>query len=248
MLAETINGDTPIHRLEPRVRVLAALGFALACAFLWHPFTSALALLAAITLCAMAEIPWTVLQRRLVPLNVMLLFAAGGLMAGTAGAPLFALGQWGISDAGAMRALALLLKANALLLAVTALLGTLEATAFAHALERLGMPERLTRLLLFTVRYFEVFRRELSRLRLALRARGFRARLNLHTLRTYGYLVGMLIVHAFERAERVLQAMRCRGFTGRFPTSAATSLRGTDWIFATGVTLLLGGLLAGEHW
>lgn len=235
MLVETIAGDTPVHRLEPRVRILVVFAFALACSLLWRPSTSSVALGLGVGLCVFARIPWPVVYRRLLPLNVMLLFAVAGLLFGPGGA-------------GPARGIALLLKANAILLAVTALLGTMEATALGHALQRLGMPEGLTRLLLFTVRYFEVFRRELERLRRTLRCRGFVPGLNLHTLRTYGYLVGMLLVRAFERAERVVQAMRCRGFTGRFPVLPAQPLRRADWVFAAGSGILLVALLWGERW
>ncbi|MCP3952682.1 MAG: cobalt ECF transporter T component CbiQ, partial [Desulfobacterales bacterium] len=39
---------------------------------------------------------------------------------------------------------------------------------------------------------------------------------NLHTYRTYAYLAGMLFVRASMRAQRVYQAMLCRGFHGRY--------------------------------
>ena len=38
----------------------------------------------------------------------------------------------------------------------------------------------------------------------------------MHTYRTYAYLLGMLFVRASERSARVHQAMKCRGFDGRF--------------------------------
>ncbi len=50
----------------------------------------------------------------------------------------------------------------------------------------------------------------------AVKIRNFRPATNLHTYRTYAYLVGMLFVHASERARRVHLAMKCRGFEGRF--------------------------------
>ena len=52
--------------------------------------------------------------------------------------------------------------------------------------------------------------------RVAMKARGFRLRCNPHTWRSIGYLFGMLLVRSIERAERILAAMRCRGFQGHF--------------------------------
>jgi cobalt/nickel transport system permease protein len=31
-----------------------------------------------------------------------------------------------------------------------------------------------------------------------------------------GYLVGMLLVRSLDRSERIVRAMKCRGFRGRF--------------------------------
>ena len=48
------------------------------------------------------------------------------------------------------------------------------------------------------------------------KTRGFRPRMDWHTYRSYGYLVGMLLVRSLDRSQRVLAAMKCRGFRGRF--------------------------------
>ncbi len=85
-----------------------------------------------------------------------------------------------------------------------------------HALAHLHVPRKLAHLLLFTVRYLDVLEREYRRLRAAMKVRSFRPRMNRHTYRAYGYLVGMLLVRSFDRSERVLAAMKCRGFRGRF--------------------------------
>ncbi len=53
-------------------------------------------------------------------------------------------------------------------------------------------------------------------MRIALRLRGYRNRANLHSYRTIGAVTGALLVRGWERGERVGQAMRCRGFDGRF--------------------------------
>jgi cobalt/nickel transport system permease protein len=49
-----------------------------------------------------------------------------------------------------------------------------------------------------------------------MKTRGFRPRLSSHTYRTIGYLVGMLLVRSLDRSERVMAAMKCRGFRGQF--------------------------------
>jgi cobalt/nickel transport system permease protein len=49
-----------------------------------------------------------------------------------------------------------------------------------------------------------------------MKVRGFRPRMSGHAYRTYGYLIGMLLVRSFDRSERILAAMKCRGFHGHF--------------------------------
>ena len=50
----------------------------------------------------------------------------------------------------------------------------------------------------------------------AARVRGFTPKTDLHTYKTYAYMLGMLLVRAMARADRVYQAMLCRGFKGKF--------------------------------
>ena len=37
-----------------------------------------------------------------------------------------------------------------------------------------------------------------------------------HTYSSFGNLLGMLLVRGYDRSERILAAMKCRGFQGRF--------------------------------
>jgi len=104
----------------------------------------------------------------------------------------------------------------------------------------LGIPDKMVQLFFFTYRYIHVIYEEYQRLLRALKIRGFRARSNLHTYRTYAYLVGMLLVKSYERAERVREAMLCRGFKGRFYTLYEFSVHGAD--IALTVILLSGAV------
>jgi len=141
---------------------------------------------------------------------------------------------WGFpaSWQGFWRAVEIALTANAVILALMTLVGTLEPVTLAYALHKLRVPETLVHLLMFTIRYIEVLREEYLRLRAAMKVRGFRPATNIHTYRSFGYLVGMMLVRAVERSERVLGAMKCRGFSGRIYLLQEFSLRGVDHRFA----------------
>ena len=93
------------------------------------------------------------------------------------------------------------------------------------------MPGLIIQLILLAYRYAFVLSAELARLRVALRARGYRNRASRHSYRTIGHAAGTLLVRGYERAERVGQAMRCRGFQGRFRTLGEFRTRPADVAF-----------------
>src|SRR5207237_9891052 len=108
----------------------------------------------------------------------------------------------------------------------------------------IGAPGLLVHLVLLSHRYVFVLGEELARLRIALRVRGFRNRAGVHSYRTIGHVAGTLLVRGHERAERVAQAMRCRGFDGRFRSLHAFRTRGADVLFFAAVIGGAGGVLA----
>ncbi len=113
-----------------------------------------------------------------------------------------------------------------------ALVTTMTHASLGCALGRLGLPDRLVLLFVLTVRYADVMHEESARLRQAMKARGFQPRFSMRTLRTFGYLVGLLLIRGMARAERVLVAMKCRGFDGQFRTLIVLTPRWTDAAFA----------------
>ena len=66
-----------------------------------------------------------------------------------------------------------------------------------------------------------------------MKVRCFQPGLNRHTYRTVGYLVGMLLVRSFDRSERILSAMLCRGFAGRYYVLDHLCLGRADAAFST---------------
>lgn len=228
---------------DPRLRLLAAGLFALVVVSLDQLSSSGAALALALGLTVAARLDARALARRLLALTGFLLIMLLTLPFTTPGASWFTLGSLSASTAGRDLALLILCKATAVMLTLTILVGTLDPLAFAQALGRLGVPHRLTQLLLLTIRQIHLIDAESIRLRQALRARAFVPRTDWQTWRTYGWLIGMLLVRSFARAERLLEAMRCRGFRGRFYRLDTPTWRMADSLAALGWLLLLGGLL-----
>lgn len=232
--------------VDPRARVVMASAFAVVTVGL-SGFAALIAALGmALALMAMAHLPVGATLRRMAAMDMFIFALLAMLPFTTPGTPLFTVFGWTASVEGAQHAAQIALTANAVVLAMLALLGTMEAVTLGHALHALRCPERLVQLMMFTVRYIEVLGEEYARMRGAMRARGFRPRSNWHSYRSYGYLVGMMLVRAIERSERILGAMKCRGFTGRIPLLERFRMGPRDWQFAALFAAALAALIAIE--
>lgn len=233
-----------IQRTDARVRVVVAAAFAFAVVSLDDLRVLFAAFAISFLFAVLARVPgkWT-LRRMLgmdafmVPILVLLPFTV-------AGEQVAAVGPWPVSAEGLRQAAAIVITANAVVLAVLALIGSMEPAHFGSVLRALGVPAKIAHLLALMTRYVGVFEGEYARLRLAMKARAFRAKGNLHTWRSLGYLFGMLLVRSFERGERIADAMKCRGFTGRFTAAERAPLAAADWAFAAGAMLATGGLVS----
>ena len=233
----------PVEGLDPRLRILAACLFAIVTVALTTLPALLAALAAALVLLALSGLPAARTLKRMAMMDGFILFMLALLPFTTPGDPIATL--WGVSASwqGLGKAVEIALTANAAVLALLVLVGSMEPVALGHALHRLGAPERLVQLLMFTIRYIEVLREEYLRLRAAMKMRGFRPSASWHCYRSFGYLVGMMLVRAIERSERILAAMKCRGYSGRLLLLQDYRLTGRDHGFAAALVLVCLGLL-----
>ncbi len=243
LLEPFANGSSLPYRLDPRCRIVSALLFSLvtAIASRWQPLAVALA--TALLLLAVARLPARQVGRRLVLANAFILCVWLLLPFTHAGTPLVAVGPLTATVEGVRLAARITVKANAILLAFIALVATMPVATLGHALRRLAVPDKLVHLLLFTSRYIHVMEQEYQRLHNAAVIRGFRPRTDWHTYKTYAYLVGMLLVRSLARAERVHDAMLCRGFQGRFFSLRPFAVNRRDIVAVTMMVLVVGGMV-----
>jgi cobalt/nickel transport system permease protein len=237
------TGHGPLRALDPRLRIAAATLFALVVVSLSDRVALLTALGLAIALMLAARLPAVPTLRRMAAMDGFMLAILLMLPFTVPGTPIFAWGGFSASAQGLAKAVEILLKANAVVLVLLALVGSLDAVTLGHALARLRMPANLVQLLFFTVRYIGVIGDEYTRLRTAMRARGFRPGNSFHTYRSIGYLVGILLVRSLERSERILAAMRCRGFQGRFYPLDDFAYGRADALFAGLALMTFAGLL-----
>lgn len=236
-----------VAALDPRTRILLAVLIALGVIALRSPAYLVVALALAGALVLGTRLPPRYVLRRVLLLEGLLLMIVLTLPFTVPGDAIAALGPLSISDTGVKRALAVFLRANTVALTLLALVATIPVPAIARALEQLRVPVTLVQTLLFTFRYISVLQQEFARLHRAMVVRGFWPRTNRHTYRSYGYFIGALVVRSIERSERILNAMRCRGFDGRFPslTTPTPLPRGDVVLLVLALLALASGLAAG---
>lgn len=249
--------ETPVHRLDPRVKVATTLLFVVAVASFGKyavlpllPFA-----LFPVALAAVGGVPFVYLGRRLLlALPFVLLVGAFNPLLDRSRivvGPLTLAGGW-LSFASILLRFALTVSAALVLVAVTSFHGV------CAALERLGLPRPLVTQLLVLYRYVFVLLEEAVRMERARALRSFGRRGG--GLRIVGSLLGTLLLRVWGRAERIHMAMLARGFFGTFHFQRPLRLTARDLAFVAGwaalflafrlvdVPVALGGLLSGSLW
>lgn len=211
------RGDTSLHRLDARAKVVVTLVFILcvvsygryelATLFPFFIFPAVMIALSSIPPLFIAKkiallIPFVLVVGAFNPLfdrEILLQFG-----------PLEISGGW-ISYAS------ILIRSMLTVGAAFILVGVTGFTSVCQALERLGMPQVFAVQLLFLYRYIFVLADEGER---TSRARELRScgRKGLG-IRSFGSMIGHLLLRTWQRAERIHMAMLARGFTGQFHTS-----------------------------
>jgi cobalt/nickel transport system permease protein len=149
-----------------------------------------------------------------------------------------------VTEAGLVVAAVLAMKTVALVTLALTLLASGPLPIILAAATRLGVPRLLVHLTILTYRYAFLLLEELGRLRVALRVRGFRNAMTGHAYRTVGQVTGTLLVRGSDRAEGVAQAMRCRGFDGRFRSLAVFRTAPGDVFMFVLIVAATAGLVA----
>jgi cobalt/nickel transport system permease protein len=160
----------------------------------------------------------------------------------------FNLGPLNVTQPGILLSARISLKSVAILLLLMTLLTTMTIATLGHALGHLGMPDKFVHLLLITYRYIFVIEQEYQRLIRAMKIRGFKPGTNLHSYRSYAYLIGMLFVRSSTRGEQVYRAMKCRGFSGKFHTLQTYTPNWKNLFFSLTMVVIIAILIGSELW
>jgi cobalt/nickel transport system permease protein len=235
---------SPLSRLDPRWKLASLMLAAVFAGMVATLPAAAAAWLASWVLVGFSRMPLGWYLGRLATLGVVLLvFVLLLPFVLSDGGPSLELGGVEISLYGLRVALVLCLKALTIVTLMLVLLVSAPLDATLKAAHDLHFPGLLIQIAALTYRYLFLLADELARLLVALRVRGYRLRAHRRRFRMIGHVAGTVLVRGYERAERVGQAMRCRGFDGRFRSLARFATRPVD-VLASGLILAAaGGLL-----
>jgi cobalt/nickel transport system permease protein len=230
---DSTASDSPLARLDARWRLAALVPPIIAVGALQSPIALAGAFVLSIGLLAFASLPRQLLLARLSAFGLFLLpfLVILPIMQG-----------WDGLSAAAKVAV----RTGSIFALTLVLIGVAPLHRNIQAMQALGVPRLFTQIALLTHRYVFVLRDEFLRIRTAMRVRGFRPATNRHTYRTVGYVAGSLLLRGEERSQRVAQAMRCRGFSGRLPSLHEFRTHWSDVIFFIASLAATALLLAGD--
>jgi cobalt/nickel transport system permease protein len=244
MITESFaTGISVIHRIDPRLKIVFAVGYSFVVAVSLQFPVLFTALAASLVLVGLARLDvWGVIRRISVVLGFVLLIWAV-LPLTFEGDVLMQVGPVKLMRPGVILSARITLKSIAISLTFMALVATMSIATLGHALNDLRLPDKMVFLLLITYRYFFVIEQEFERLIRTLKMRGFQPKTNLHTYKTYAYLIGILFIRASDRAGRVYQAMKCRGFNGKFYSLHTFPPHRRNVVFSSVMSLLVFGLV-----
>jgi cobalt/nickel transport system permease protein len=239
---------SPLHRWDPRAKLIALGLLIVVQACLTHLPTAAAGAALGLAILAASRLPLGFCVRRMAifgafvaPFLLLLPVLGGGDVVWRAGPVV-------VYREGSADAVLIGLRALGVISMTVALFYSARQTDTLWAAQSLGVPRALVQLALITLRYVPFLGDAFVTTRTAAVCRGFQPRASGHTYRTTAHVAGAVLIRGHERANRVWQAMACRGFVGRlYPVRAWRLGAGHVWP-AVACVAAAGGLLAWDRW
>jgi len=209
-LENLAGNDTCIHRLHPMAKLVAAIFYIISVASVDRYAFGRLVpfVFYTVILMALAEIPYAMLLRRMAVALPFCLFAG---ISNIVFEPetMFRILTIPVSY-GFVSFLVILLRMYLCVMAVLLLVATVPFFALASQLRRLRVPEILVTVFEMTYRYIGTLLLEAASMFTAYTLRSTRTKGV--EMRHSGCFIGHLLLKSFDRAERVYDAMKCRGY------------------------------------
>ncbi len=240
-LTDARFGTSPIHRLDPRVKIVGFLGLTIVSVSTPATEAWAFALYFALLffLVGMSRLPLIFLVRRaalILPVVGVAVIFLPFLHQG--GREFQVIGGLKMSEAGLILLWNVLVKAVLGMLSMMVLALTTSFAELVAGLDGLRAPRIFTLIVSFMYRYSFVFVEEFRRMRRAMEARNYRGRW-LWDVAVVGHVISSLFLRSYQRGERVYVAMLSRGYDGTMPAATAPGMRRAEFLFLGGITATL---------
>lgn len=228
--------NTLIHRLDARIKVIAAFAFIVTVvSFPKYALTGLIPFfLFPVLAFSLGDIPvWLILKKVLcmspfaVFIGIFNPFFDQHVMCSILGISV---------TGGFVSFFSILLKFFLTICTALLLIATTSFPGICHALSTLGVPKVFIAQLLFLYRYIFVLMEEAMRMVRARDMRSFGAKGQ--GMKVFAGLIGTLLLRTVERAERIYHAMLSRGFTGTIQHTGTCTLRVSDIIFLSAAMVI----------
>ena len=224
--------DSPIHRLDPRAKILGLLAIVVVAVSApladWPALAGCGAAVVAVAVAA--RVPVGHLWRRARIVLPLVLLVALLVPFFRDGGEVYELGPLSLHEEGLVTFGEVVAKSTIGVLATVLLGATTAFPSVLRGLDAMRVPRLFTLIASFTYRYLFVIVEEVGRMRAALAAQAWRPR-NALQAGALGRVGTALFLRSHARGERVYLAMLARGYSGRMPVLEPLALRPADLAF-----------------
>lgn len=258
-LGQFFPGFSPIHKLDPRTKIILATLFIVAVFVANNPLAFFVISLAALLLVALSRISFSVVWKSVKPILFIILFTAliNVFMTTGEGAPLVEFWVIKIYKEGIIRAVLMALRVVILIVGTSMLLTyTTSPIALTDGLESLLSPLKRIKLPVHTfammmsiaLRFIPTLVEETEKIMNAQKSRGadFTTGSLVKRAKALVPILIPLFVSSFKRAEELATAMECRCYRGDVGRTKLVKLeyRARDFLFMAAFVLLIGVMIA----
>ncbi len=223
-IGQYFPGDTIIHKLDPRVKIIISFAFIISLFFInkFYPYIFVLGLI--LTVIKLSDIPIKYVVKGLKPLTFIILITFFINLFMTKGVVLFNIGPLSVTEEGLRQAIFMALRLIFLIMGTSLLTLTTSPISLTDGIEKLlsplkviGLPaHELAMMMTIALRFIPTLLEETDKIMKAQMARGadFESGNILNRAKNLVPLLVPLFVNAFRRADELAMAMEARCYRG----------------------------------
>ena len=243
-LDELASKDSPIHRLDGRIKLISTVFIIVIAAFsnnIFIPIILEIFLLIIIKIAKLSYIDSFKRIALLLPFGGAIIIFQPFIHPGNI---LWSYSWIKITDTGLNWAILLITRMIVSLTSIVILSSTSPMQQIVASFRRLKMPKDLAMILSIMIRFLFVFIDELAAIRKSQKSRNFHIHSKLTPykwrIKQVGYSIAMMFVKSYEQGERVYKSMISRGFSDKSDLfNEKTSLEKSDYIYISTIIILV---------